>query len=291
MRTTTGRIHLSAIARDMNIHPSLRASLRTIMARLATGTEVERIEGRDGFYRYIDKALEEMDWQEANGTAMLDVNWPFELERYVRIFPSNLVVIAGTSNSGKTAFINNIAVMNMGKFCVDIYQSEMSKEQFKSRMEPFDIPNPPPFKVFSRHSNFADVINRDHISLIDYLEYTTEVFEIKEELESLFRALKGGNGMGVATIQKKFNERSFKGQQIKHDLGYGGATTIARASLYLTMNPNELKITKAKSWANPTINPNNKTFTFQLIKGAHFVNPQEEQPSETPASKELELPF
>ncbi|GAG62435.1 unnamed protein product, partial [marine sediment metagenome] len=92
-----------------------------------------------------------------------------------------------------------------------------------------------------------------------------------EELERIFRKLEGGKGSAFVAIQKKFDQRNFKGALIKQDLGYGGATTIARANLYLTMNPNTLKITKAKSWANPMVNPNNKTFEFSLLKGARFI--------------------
>lgn len=222
-------------------------------------------------YRRLLKDVDEMDWQDAPEGDTLSLLWPFDLEKHVDIYPGNLGMIAGTSNSGKTAFCNSFVVMNMDNFQVDLYNSEIGAQQFKDRMRPYDIPYPAPFRVYSRTNHFADVINPDHISVVDYIEYITDVKEIKEEIENLFRKLKGGKGMCFCAIQKKFDAKNFKGQKIIHDLGYGAETTLARPSLYLTMNPGNLKILKAKT---PKVehSVDGKTWRYALVEGAHFTS-------------------
>ena len=185
------------------------------------------------------------------------------------MYPGNLGVIAGTSNSGKTAFCNSFVVLNMDNFEIDLYNSEIGPQQFRDRMRPYGIRGPAKFKVYSRTNHFADVINPDHISVVDYIEYVTEVREIKEEIEGLFRKQRGGKGMCLIAIQKKFDAKNFKGQKIIHDLGYGAETTLARPSLYLTMNPGNLKILKCKT---PKVqhSVDGKTWRYALVAGAHF---------------------
>jgi len=37
--------------------------------------------------------------------------WPFKLENLVHLYPKNIIVLAGASNTGKTAFLLNVALL------------------------------------------------------------------------------------------------------------------------------------------------------------------------------------
>jgi len=222
-------------------------------------------------YEVINRDVDILDWQNEEDKSPLNLLWPFNLEKWVALYPANLAVIAGTSNAGKTSFCLNFVVMNSeGEIPVDYYNSEIGASQLKDRMRPFNVPKPAPFVVYSRVSHFADVIDKDHISVIDYVEYVTEVREIKEEIEAVFRKLQGGKGMALIAIQKKFDAKNFKGQKIIHDLGYGAETTLARPSLYLTMNPASLKILKCKTPLGKR-SIDGMAWRYSLIEGAHFT--------------------
>ncbi len=242
--------------------------------------KVPILEKLDRKYRLIDVDLEEMDWQSADEKCTIDLVFPFDLQKYVKIFPKGIVVISGTSNAGKTAFLYNFILDNMGKHIITLYNSETSKEQMKERMLNFhrEIPAPAPFKTVERYDNFADVIHPDQISVIDYIDHDIEVYLNGAEITRIFRKL--NKGVAVVALQKKPNPKDFKGREIRIDIGYGGTPTVKRASLYIAMDSNRLRIVKGKSWVNSEVNPSGLAWKFKLVEGAHFVNIEEDNGEE-----------
>jgi len=265
------------------------------------------LEKLGSLYRIIDQELVEMDWQSADHTKTLPLKLPFGLEEYVKFFPKSLIVIAGAPNSGKTAWLYNFILMNTiyngtyifsststgegegtgegglqggegdciyKKRRVTLYNSETSTEQMKERFLNFDmkIPTPSPFKTYERYENFSDVVRLapDDITVVDYVDTDSDFWQNGAELSRIYYAL--GKGAAVVAIQKKFHQRDFKGRTIRVDTGYGGVPTLKRASLYLSMDNNILKIVKAKSWVDPQINPNGMMFSYSLVKGCKFYN-------------------
>lgn len=230
--------------------------------------------GRRGFFRAIDYDLQTMNLREARGAATLDLRWPFALERYVLLYPGNLAVVAGTSNSGKSAFVNGFIAANQWRHETHLFSSDMVAEELADRLEPFDFPEDAPIwdNCHERVSDFADVIKPDCINVVDYVEYVENVVEIKQEVEEMYRRMQGGRGMCLITIQKKGDEKNVKGQTIKHPLGYGGATILSRPRLYLTLDPVTMMIYKSKKRAQREVNPNGKTWKYALVEGARFVS-------------------
>jgi len=55
------------------------------------------------------------------------------------------------------------------------------------------------------------------------------------------------------------------------ELGRGGAFSLEKARLYLSMDSGELKVVKAKNWALPGENPNGRVFHFKLVDGCKFL--------------------
>ena len=69
-------------------------------------------------------------------------------------------------------------------------------------------------------------------------------------------------GIAIIAIQKN------KGR----DDGLGGARSIEKARLYLSMRPGVIKIVKAKNWVSGTVNPNGLEKQFKLAKGMIFAD-------------------
>lgn len=240
-----------------------RSYLRVILARLCDAGVITRT-NKDGIYRKIDTERVEMDWESADPTNVLPIRFPFGLEEHAKLYPKSIVIVAAPKNEGKSALAYNIIKLNMGRFKIDLYNSETGPEQLKERFAPLEIPSPAPFKVYERYDNFADVIDPNAFSVIDYMDTGSEVYQVGEEIDAVFRKT---NCVVFICLQKPpFVER---------DLAYGGGFTAKRAALYISMGNNKLKLVYVKTPAKKGVNPNNMMWTFKIGNdGVTFENIQ-----------------
>ena len=81
---------------------------------------VEKHGNKNGCYRLIDTFTEEIDFLNAT-TQCFDIKFPLGEERYVLILPGNIIIIAGISNAGKTAYLLNFIELNMNKFNISLF--------------------------------------------------------------------------------------------------------------------------------------------------------------------------
>ena len=82
--------------------PEAKAYLRVIMRRLVDKGILVALGKRDGVYRLVDDEAPEENWQMAD-KRVVELKFPFELEKYVRILPKSLIIVAGSPGAGKTA--------------------------------------------------------------------------------------------------------------------------------------------------------------------------------------------
>jgi len=217
-------------------------------------------------YRRIEQEAEDIDiFQEAN---FVSIKFPFALEDFVRMSEKSVMVIAGDVDAGKTALLLNIAIMNMKDWDVWCWNSETGVALLKERLfaiEP-NLPNPLPFHLKWRMDNFADVIrlNPNGLHIVDYLDIDSEMYMVGAEIKKILKAL--DKGVAIIGLQKPEGR----------DLGYGGTFSIKKAEVYISMSKDRLKIVKAKSRANPTVNPINKQWSFRIDNsGSNFLDVQE----------------
>ena len=214
---------------------------------------------------------------------MINLKFPFGLEQYVKIFPKSIIILAGEKESCKTQWLYEFTLLNMyHPLRIDLYNSETGREQMKERLSnfDFDIPVPAPFRTLERYDNFADVIDPNKISVIDYLDFNSEVYEVGEEIDKIFRKLKGIAVIGIQIPPP--TKQLYRGQEkwVHRDLAYGGGFTAKRAILYLTLwstgkKTKLLKIKHCKTRADPNIDPNNMQWTFSVNgTGTKFLNPR-----------------
>jgi len=238
-----------------------KAAVRQILHRLTQEKVLNKQGSRAGMYRIVDNDLERLDWRNASGDEF-PINLPLGVGEYVKIMPKNLVVVAGSPNSGKTAFLLNILRSNMYNYNINYFSSEMSECEMHDRLSKFsDVPiNKWRFEAYNRSSNFADVIVPEDINIIDFLELHDEFWKVGSMFKEIYEKLT--TGIAIIAIQKKSGAK----------VGKGGEITLEKPRLYLSMENGKIKIEKGKNWRHVGVNPNNLARTFKLVQGCKFVS-------------------
>lgn len=234
---------------------------RQIISRLVKEGVITRDNRRPGIFYVAQTDCPEIEWQSCKPEA-LSLRWPFDIEKYVNIYPGNIIVLAGEQNAGKTALLLNLAVMNQDKFKVHYFSSEMGPEEMKVRADLFDWVDEWKFKFYERSSQYPDVIKPNDINIIDFLEIHDNFWEVGGIIKDVHDKL--GKGIAVIALQKPPGR----------DIGKGGYTTLEKPRLYLSLSNeypgHRLKIVKAKNYAQQEVNPNGMSVHFRLASGAYL---------------------
>ena len=248
---------------------------------------IERYGSVRGTYRTIDNEEDEIDFLNCK-TNRIDFRLPFNLHNLVRIMPGNIIVIAGESNSGKTALIVNTILLNSIYYeytnsiysrvtapvaknqMIYLFSSEMRDQEMKLRLEstPVALNKWPTFlKAYSRSENFHDVIKPDEINIVDFLEVHDEFYKVGGFIRKIHEKLK--NGICIICIQKNAGT----------DFGLGGQRSIEKARLYISLAkgyPHHVaKIVKGKNWINESHEGEN--VKFDVVKGWNLIQKTEWQ--------------
>lgn len=260
VETTSGYFETTACHRELQLTTKEQMKAANMeLLRLCEGASpiLEHYGGRRGSYRRIEHDAEDIDFLTVP-TQDLDLRWPFEIERFVRTLPKNIIVVAGEPNAGKTAFLLNVVKLNMGKHDIRYFSSEMGALEFQDRLSKFDIPlDQWRFKPKERSSNFADVIAPDAVNIIDFLEIHDEFYKVGKFIKEIYDKL--DKGVAIIGLQKNTGASH----------GLGGLRGAEKARLYLTMEQHVIKIIKAKNWTTQE-NPNGLELHFGLVKGCQF---------------------
>jgi hypothetical protein len=276
-----------------------RDNVRVQLHKLADKGLLEKDKKVNAHWRKVEDDLFEMDLNNADSAKPLDIRYPFGIERVFPTLPRSILVCAGSSNSGKTAFMLNFCLLNQWKHHVVYFSSEMGASRLKARLNkhPDFQREGLGFQAFERGDNFADAVGKfpNSLIVIDYLEIYDNFYEIGSKIKAIFDKLQG-NGVCFIAVQKNPSRKNIKGQTEYVDLGRGGNFGLEKASLYLVMDSagkdghSRLKIVKAKEWVHENINPNNMEWGYKLVNGCQFVSIEEPDglPALQPALKYTE---
>ena len=240
-----------------------KANRRQVLHRLVQKKILEKHPEKNGLFRKLISEAPAIEWVQADISNVYRMKFPFELEKYVLLYPKNIVVWAGCGNQGKTAAMLDTIRLNMNQFKIHYFNSEMGAEELKVRLSLFDnvAENEWIFDPRERSFNFAEVIYPDDLNIIDYLELSEgNFYKIAHEIRGIHDKLR--KGVAIIALQKKEGA----------EFGRGADLSAEKARLYVTMDSNILKIKKGKNWAQKGVNPNNMEFPFKLVNGAKFYH-------------------
>lgn len=242
-------------------------SANRALLRLCEGSEplLEKHGMRRGAYRRIENQAEIVDFMNAP-TEEFPVLWPLEIEALCKIYPGNIIIVAGSKSSGKTGFLLNVAKLNMNQHEVVYLNSEMGDTEFRTRLELFDDLKLTDWKLkaYHRASGFADLVTPERkIFIVDFLEVTTDFWKVAQYIQEIHKKLK--DGICVIGLQKSDNKET----------GRGGDFSKEKARLYIGLDyireekTNVAKIVDAKAWRSDK-NPRGMTREYKLIQGSKF---------------------
>jgi len=261
-----GWFTIQELDRELGIvKPAGKNARSQVLHRLVETGVLKKDPRRRGHYCNIRDVAPIIEWQKADPGKPLDLLWPFALENWVALFPKNIVVVAGAPNAGKTGFVLNFIHRNMHRveiaelLPIQYFTSEMGAQELKLRLSKFP-PTEWSFDARERSNDFADVITPTKINIVDFLEVTNEFYLIAEEIKAIHEKLT--TGIAIVAIQKNPDQL----------LGRGGAFSMEKARMYLSMDSGKLTIVKGKNWAVEGSNPNNKQWSFSLVQGWKFTN-------------------
>ena len=260
----TGVFHYTKVL-DGSIDKVQYSMLRTIMHRCKEKGIAYPVNGRDGWWRPADHSLEEIYWWDAEYEIGNNLILPMNIHEYCYIPLPSLIIVAGKYNAGKTAFLLNIANDNMVKWANNIFLfvsegAEMMGGKLRA-LNPL-MPTPPPFKMYRKTENFADVIEPDGLNLVDYLRVDMDKpYAVANKLFEIFNAL-GKGGIAVVAMQKPPGRK----------LAFGGAGTAFEPTLYISMEKDYLEFEKIKIPRKLDVDPYNLKIQFKIARGVNFYD-------------------
>jgi hypothetical protein len=247
----------------------VKKNIHQCLHRLAEKNEIARV--RRGVYRRIDGDASDIQILDSLPDP-LDLKFPLGLERYVRLYPGDLIVVAGAQNAGKTAFLLVFALLNWGLSRIRYQSSELGAPRLTRRLNCFEEVYGASSEDWRQHvefkersNNFTDLLHPGWINIIDYFEIEERFYTIAGPFRQFSQRLQ--QGIAVVGLQMTHGNNS----------GRGGSFSKEKPSLYLTLDffqevgLNRLVIEKAKDWADDQRNPNGLDFWFEIRKGCEFV--------------------
>ncbi len=243
-----------------------KTARRKIFQRLVESVFIEKDKQREGYFRKVDSDLEEINILKDEGEEK-PLRLPFGLHEYIKIFPKNIIIVAGEPNAGKTAFLLNIAQENQDTMEVDYFSSEMGRPELRERLSKFDWPlDAWKVRFYERAGGFDTVLNPNHLTIIDFLEVYEEFWKVGLFIRQIYDKL--DQGVAIVAIQKN-QTRKLRDGSISGEYGLGGQRGLEKARLYCTMGHGKIKIVKGKNWRTG-VNPNGLQREFKLVSGCSF---------------------
>lgn len=185
---------------------------------------------KNNIYHIISTSMDWIDLSfptESNFPIIL----PFELDKKISIPPKSIIVIAGTTNSAKTALILNILRLNLKSNFEKLFLVSEGAGEIKGRIKSFGDPIDlwkDNVMIASQSDNFDIAIenyNRDGLTCIDYLEPPEgQYYLLTNQIRTIYDCL--DSGVALIALQKRSNQI----------MGRGGEGTAEKARLYITVD-------------------------------------------------------
>ncbi len=198
----------------------------------------------------------------------LHLKLPFGIHNYGFLYRKNIMIVFGSKDAGKTAFILNFIRLNMEgwKRKIQLFNVDMGAEEMRGRIERFPDTTIEQWDEYvyieERAVNFVDFIEPDWINIVDFLEVSTDFYRIGGMIKEMLDKVTG-NGILVVAVQKNKDA----------EYGLGGQRTIERAKLVVTLDPGIIRILVGKNWQDGIeSSPKGRSWSYKLVGGTKIVN-------------------
>ena len=228
-----GKFKISDIYREMGITSADDMLTVKLAIQDLEFEGVIKADKHNGVYVKTSINLDKMKKVE-NRTPDIDLWLPFKLHEKAVIIRGALIIVAGVSNSGKSAFLLNFTEKNKDKHKIRYISSEWSNEERDIQLEDFgaDIDEwDEKVDFYAKKdvsSSFDNYIDPENITIIDYFESYEDYGSIAGALRDISDKLT--TGIAIVAMQKKAG----------HTHAYGGEGTVNRSQLYINIDFNEL---------------------------------------------------
>jgi len=276
IKNSTGSFTVADVDREFGLTMRQDKKRRTDALRACARKNIIQKDRRiTGKYHVLETEAEWIDLT-AVDEASFPLELPLGLTTMVTIPPKAVIVVAGTTNSGKTAFFLNALRLNFDQdYGLAYIMSEMGPSEYKQRVRLFGDPVEDwaaRVKAASKSSSFDGIIthhNPDGLTVVDFLEEIDgEYYKIASDIRTMYDAV--GNGVVMIGVQKKSGGL----------YGRGGEATAEKARLYLSIDTMvnrdrcsvcAIRIVKCKNYPDGK-NPNGKELHFKIERG-HKLTP------------------
>ena len=261
--------YFSATSGHNELHLATRNEKRAANAefqRMCKEGLIERYGEKKGMYRVVSQVVKFEDFKSADDTP-LDIRLPFGFEKYVDLFPGDLITFQGVRNVGKTAIGLELTRLNMKRWPVYYFSREIKKHGLKKRLKKHESISLEDwnFKFASEFNSFIDILQPDAVNIIDYLEVKEgEYFKFPSILADIHQHLKG-NAIAIVMLQKRTGK----------DTGAGGEALEEKPVLVFNIDPNYpdgaiLTAKKVKNRKDDDFNVEGYQIKFKLRAGINF---------------------
>ncbi len=257
-----GRFRIESCFNELSLQTGeQKATCRKIFTELSSQGIIEPDKGI-GVYRLLNKNIDFIKIPDEDLPAVF-FDMPLGLNAWVEVRQRNIIIVAGVSDSGKTAMLLNMAMSNMDKHKIRYQSSEMTGDELRVKLKNLprtldDFRNK--VEWINRSEKWEDLILPDAVNFIDFMEIYENFYEVGGWIKKIHDKLR--TGIAVIALQKKDGYT---------DTGRGGAITKEKARLYLSLDFGKLTIVKAKWWASAR-NPRGRWINFDLEQGVIFKN-------------------
>jgi hypothetical protein len=257
IESSTGYISFDEVDRELDIRADERDARRQAISRLLKDKVIEKHRSQNKLFRYINPEAPIINFKNHIAREALNIRFPVGIHNLVKVYPKNIIVVAGAPDAGKTSFVLNIIKLNHHNFDIHYFNSEMGEDEFTIRLQNFEgmAVDDWNFNAYSRSDKFHDVIIPNAFNIVDFMEVFDNFYEIGERIAAIHDKL----STGICIVCVQMNHGA--------DAGRGGSFGLEKPRLYLTLDEGVMSIRKAKNWRNPALNPNRLKLNYKIVGG------------------------
>jgi hypothetical protein len=262
VKTLTGETSIGSLMSWFDIKTlTERQEAMALLQDMAANRDIVWTGTKHGVFRPVDKTPHTMTFGIKRPPA-LALKLPLGLHEIVKLYPKNVILVAGEKDAGKTSFAMNTAYLNRDVIKVVYVNSEMGEEEAEARITNFPDQRLAEWQKVTwieKSSKFEDVIDPNGLNIIDFLEIGSDAFVVADDIKRVFDRL--NKGLLLIAMQK----RSYKAFAV------GGEATLEKSRLAVNLEHRPegavCKITVAKNWTGKILSPRGYECRYKISMG------------------------